>query len=151
MLATYQLDRLGVLVLKLPQPKRMTHCYSISIVFLSIDVMKCDILMFRGENNLSHHIIPFLFEGHLRKILWVFLVDSSVVRLGTQSVLIHQFMTTDTICSCHMFQTFPKINKHYSGICATNIVLAAAVCLHGCHDVHKMGNLLSTGNYGLQK
>jgi hypothetical protein len=50
-----------------------------------------------------------------------------------------------------MFQTFPKANKHYSGICATNIVLDAAVCLHGCHDVHKMGSILSTENHGLQQ
>jgi hypothetical protein len=60
-------------------------------------------------------------------------------------------MTTNAMHPFRMFQTFPEINKHYSGVCATNIVLAAAVCLHGCHDVHKMGSLLSAGNHGLQQ
>jgi hypothetical protein len=49
-----------------------------------------------------------------------------------------------------MFQTFQKINQYYSGICASNIVPAAAVCIHGGHDVHKVGRILPTANRGLQ-
>ena len=49
-----------------------------------------------------------------------------------------------------MFQTFSKTNQYYSGICTTNIVPIAAVCIHGSHDVHKVGHLLSTVDNGLQ-
>ena len=50
-----------------------------------------------------------------------------------------------------MFQTFSKINQYYSGICTTNIVPTAAVCIHGIHDVHKVGPLLPTRDSGLQQ
>jgi hypothetical protein len=59
-------------------------------------------------------------------------------------------MFTNTVYFFHMSQTFPQTNQYYSGICATNIVPAVAVCLHGCHDVHEVGVILSTGNCGLQ-
>jgi hypothetical protein len=49
-----------------------------------------------------------------------------------------------------MFQIFSKINQYYSGICTTNIVPTAAVCIHGSHDVHKVVPLLPTADKGLQ-
>jgi hypothetical protein len=42
-----RLDRLGILMLELPQPKRLTHCKSLNIEFLSTDGIKYDIIMFR--------------------------------------------------------------------------------------------------------
>jgi hypothetical protein len=48
-----RLDTLGILVLELPQPKRLIHCKSLNTAFLSIDGIKCDIPMFRGKNRLS--------------------------------------------------------------------------------------------------
>jgi hypothetical protein len=63
---------------------------------LSVDGI---IVRFRGKNGLSHNIYFPLFEGHLMKILriflcsyfyvqaaWAFLADSSVVGLGSQRV-----------------------------------------------------------------
>jgi hypothetical protein len=62
-------------------------------------------------------------------------------------LIICSYWCTD---SCYMFQTFSKINQYYSGICTTNIVPTAAVCIHGSHDVHKVGHVLRTGDRGLQ-
>lgn len=51
---------------------------------------------------------------------------------------------------CYVFQTFSKTNQYYSGICTTNIVPTAAVCIHGSVDVHKVGHVLPTADRGLQ-
>jgi hypothetical protein len=53
-------------VLKQPKVKRSARCYSISIAFVSIDGIKCDILMFGRKNSLSCDIFPMPLEGHLR-------------------------------------------------------------------------------------
>jgi hypothetical protein len=42
------------------------------LAFLSIDGIKCVMLMFRGRTELSHEIF-LLFEGHLKKVLYGYL------------------------------------------------------------------------------
>jgi hypothetical protein len=61
------LDWLGRLTLKLPQLKRLARCYSLSPAFLSVNGIKCDILMLRGKNRLSHYLRLWSFEGSLWK------------------------------------------------------------------------------------
>jgi hypothetical protein len=51
--------RLGILIVKLPQPKKL-----ISSTFLSIYGIKCDVMMFRRRNRLSFRITGFLEFVH---------------------------------------------------------------------------------------
>jgi hypothetical protein len=64
----YRLGYLMILLFK--ELYRSISRFSLSTAFLSIDVIKCDKPMFRGNNRLLHDIFSMLSEGHLRKALW---------------------------------------------------------------------------------
>lgn len=51
-----------------PQPKGLGS-FSTSTVFLSIDGIPSDILMFVRKGGLSHETFLFIFESHSTKVL----------------------------------------------------------------------------------
>lgn len=69
LVATYRLGLFGIFALKPSQTKRSARYSSLSIAFLSIDGIKCNLHIFRGKTHLSSDISPLLLEGHLRREL----------------------------------------------------------------------------------
>jgi hypothetical protein len=62
-----QLDQVMELALKLPQLNRLVPCWSFSMAFLSVDGIRCDVMMFRSCNKPSHCHHVWSLKGNLRK------------------------------------------------------------------------------------